>query len=74
MDKQTKTCVIVRLCVFGAIGIIVLIAALQNTESVETRLLFATVTMPRALLLVCTFVIGAVIGAGMMFTALRRRK
>lgn len=35
---------------------------LQNTESVETKLLFAPVTMPRALLLFVTLLIDGVYG------------
>ena len=35
---------------------------LQNTESVETRLLFLRVEMPRAVLLFITFLAGAVVG------------
>ena len=38
------------------------VVILQNTESVETRLLLATITMPRALLLAVTFLFGAVFG------------
>jgi uncharacterized integral membrane protein len=34
----------------------------QNTETVATRLLFATIEMPRALLLFITLAIGVVIG------------
>jgi len=45
-----------------------LIVAVQNTEAVDTRLLFTTVTMPRALLLIITLLIGVVIG---LFAGLR---
>ena len=45
------------------ISILVLIVVLQNTQSVETKLLFASITMPRALLLFLTFLCGFVAGA-----------
>ncbi|MFC1516465.1 lipopolysaccharide assembly protein LapA domain-containing protein [Thermodesulfobacteriota bacterium] len=49
------------------VGIVVLalligIVVLQNTESVETNILFFTITMPRALLLFLTALIGFIIG------------
>lgn len=42
--------------------ILVAIVVAQNTEAVETKLLFATLEMPRALLLFVTLLIGVVIG------------
>jgi len=42
--------------------LLVLIVFLQNTQAVETKLLFLTVTMPRVLLLLVTFVLGFVGG------------
>ncbi|GJM18529.1 MAG: hypothetical protein DHS20C14_07420 [Phycisphaeraceae bacterium] len=42
--------------------IVVLILILQNTAPVETRILFMTVTMPRALLLAVTALLGMVAG------------
>lgn len=49
------------------IGIIVLvllclIILLQNTATVETRILFITITMPRAVLLLITTCIGFALG------------
>ena len=49
------------------VGIVVLalfigIVVLQNTESVETKILFFTITMPRALLLFLTALTGFIIG------------
>lgn len=38
------------------------IVVLQNTESVETKLLVATISMPRALLITVAFLAGAVCG------------
>jgi len=45
-----------------AIVFIVVIVVLQNTQAVETKLLFLTVTMPNAALLFGTLIIGFAIG------------
>lgn len=42
--------------------LLVLIVVLQNTQAVETKLLFLTVTMPNAALLFGTLIIGFAIG------------
>ena len=52
----------VKLAVIAILAILVLVVALQNTANVETRILFATVTMPRAILLFVMLAIGFVIG------------
>jgi len=44
------------------IALLVVIIVLQNTESVRTDLLFVSITMPRAVLLFVTFVIGFLLG------------
>lgn len=46
----------------GVAALLAVIVILQNTESVETHLLFAKVTMPRAVLLITTAAIGFVAG------------
>ena len=46
----------------AACALVAVIVAIQNRETVDTRLLFVTVTMPRALLLIVTLLIGAAIG------------
>ena len=53
-----------RLKLIGAavLGLLVLVVVLQNTETVETKLLFASVTMPRAALLFGTLIIGFALG------------
>lgn len=56
MDK-VKHILWIVLLVLGAIVI------LQNTASIETKILFVTITMPRAVLLLITAVIGYAIGA-----------
>jgi len=54
----------VKLKLFAALVLIVLvlIVVFQNTEPVETRLLFITVTMPRAALLAIAMLIGVAAG------------
>jgi len=51
-----------KLIVTVIVVLLAVIIILQNTASVETRLLFATVTMPRAVLLVTTTAIGFLAG------------
>ena len=62
--KQIKHIATIVLAVLG------IVIALQNTDSVETQLLFVTVTMPRAVLLFITLLIGFVSGlfASMFFS------
>ena len=45
-----------------AFGLLVLIVILQNTEAVETELLFISVSMPRAVLLFGALLIGFALG------------
>ena len=42
--------------------VLVLIVILQNTQSVETKFLFVKITMPRAFLLMLTFLSGFIAG------------
>ena len=67
MDKA-KSAGIVLLIVLAVIVI------LQNTQAVETRLLFVTVTMPRALLLLITFLVGLAAGFILSGFWLRKRQ
>jgi uncharacterized integral membrane protein len=46
----------------AVIAILVLIIVLQNTEAVDTKLLFVTVTMPRAVLLFGALIVGFIVG------------
>ncbi len=52
----------IKLGVIAVPTILVLKIALQNTANVETDILFATITMPRAILLFVMLAIGFVIG------------
>jgi uncharacterized integral membrane protein len=62
----------VKLIVIIVISILAFIIFLQNTESVETKILFMKVAMPRAILLILTFLAGFV--AGTITTSLVLRK
>ena len=46
----------------AAVVVLVVVVVLQNTQAVETKLLFLTVTMPNAALLFGTLIIGFAIG------------
>ena len=50
---------LISIAVLILLGIIII---LQNTEQVETRLLFVSITMPRAILLMGTTMIGFALG------------
>ena len=52
-----------KVIVIVVVSLLVLIVVLQNTQSVETKLLFMTITMPRAFLLFLTFLFGFVVGS-----------
>ncbi len=51
-----------KLIIAAALLILAIIVVFQNTAVVETKLLFATISMPRALLLLLTLLIGVAIG------------
>ena len=55
----------------GVLFLLILIVVLQNTERVDTNILFFTITMPRALLLMATAAIGFIIG---LMSSLKIRK
>ena len=51
-----------RIAGIALLALVVLIVVLQNTESVETKILFFSITMPRAALLFGALVVGFIIG------------
>lgn len=59
-----------KIGVIAVAAVVVLIVILQNTERTDTRILFATITMPRAVLLLVMLVVGFVLG---LFTAMKTR-
>lgn len=52
----------IRIIGITVLCLLLLIVVLQNTERVETKVLFASIAMPRALLLFVTFMVGVVTG------------
>ena len=61
-----------RIILVAAVTILVVIVALQNTQAVETQILFVTLTMPRAVLLFVTLLVGFVVG--LVVASLRGRE
>ena len=57
--------------VLALLGVVVI---LQNTAPVETRILFFSITMPRAILLVGTTLIGFALGVLVSFSFQRQNK
>lgn len=51
-----------KLVAVAVLALLVLIVVMQNTEAVDTRILFVTITMPRAVLLFGTLIAGFVLG------------
>lgn len=62
---------IISIGILALLGVIII---LQNTEPVETKLLFLSITMPRAILLMGTTLIGFALGVLASFYFQRRRK
>jgi uncharacterized integral membrane protein len=64
----------IKLVALVVIAVLAVIIFFQNRETVETRFLFATIKMSRALLLILTFVLGFVTGLLVTTHVLRRKK
>ena len=65
-----------KLVAIAGIALIVVVMALQNTQAVETKLLFLAVTLPNAALLFGTLIIGFAIGvltAGHIVSSAKRQ-
>ena len=60
MNMPTKTQLKVAAAVI--LSVLIVIVVLQNTETVQTNLLFITIGMPRAVLLFVALVVGFVLG------------
>ena len=63
-----------KLIVLLVLSVLAIVLILQNTQAVETRLLFVTITMPRAALLVLTLMLGFTCGILVAIAAGKRRK
>ncbi|MFC1762409.1 LapA family protein [Planctomycetota bacterium] len=61
-----------RLVGIIVVALVLLIVIMQNTQSVDTRLLFVTLRMPRALLLITTLLVGFI--SGLVFSATLLKK
>jgi uncharacterized integral membrane protein len=62
-----RTAVKAKVITAIVLGVIATVIALQNLEPVDTRLLFATVTMPRILILLIMLGIGFLLGVVLSF-------
>ena len=62
---------LVSIAVLVGLGIIII---LQNTQPVETKILFMTITMPRAILLMVTTLIGFALGMLVSFLFQRKER
>ncbi|MDZ7617151.1 MAG: hypothetical protein U1E05_09115 [Patescibacteria group bacterium] len=64
-----------KIVAIAVLALFVVIVVLQNTQPVETKMLFLTVTMPNAALLFGTLVIGFAVGvltAGHLVSSVKR--
>lgn len=62
-----------KLIIAAIVAAILIILILQNSDDVEIRVLFATIIMPRAVLIVITALSGFVIGVLMAMVYSRKR-
>ena len=61
-----------KMILIGILALLGVIIILQNTAPVETKLLFLTITMPRAILLMGTTLIGFALGVLVSFIFQRK--
>lgn len=71
---QVQTMNKLKLIVAVIVIVITIIVILQNTELVETEILFIKIAMPQALLLLLALLIGFVTGLGVSAMVSRRRR
>lgn len=64
----------IKLIAILVLAIMCIIIVLQNTEPVVTKILFITITMPRAVLLLTTAIFGFAIGMLVPFIRSRKKK
>ncbi len=63
-----------KLIIVLILVILAIIVVFQNTDQVETKLVFATVIMPRALLLFLTTLVGFAVGVLVALSLSKKRK
>lgn len=68
MERATQ----IKLAVAALLTVLLVIVILQNTEQVETQVLFLTIPLPRALLLAVMLLLGFI--TGLLFAAWRARR
>jgi uncharacterized integral membrane protein len=61
-----------RIIIILIVSLLSLIVFVQNRQAVETKLLFATITMPLVLLLILTFIMGSILGLFIASYVLRK--
>lgn len=69
IDKKNK----IKLVALIVVVVLAVIIFLQNTETVETRILLLTFQMSRALLLMLTFLLGLLAGVLLTTNFLRKK-
>ena len=70
IDKKNK----IKLVALIVVVVLAVIIFLQNTETVDTRILLLTFQMSRALLLILTFLLGLLTGILLTSNFLRKKK
>ena len=63
-----------KIIVIGILVLIAFVLTIQNTQPVNTHILFFTITMPRAVLLLLMTLIGFAIGVFTIFHYVGKRK
>ena len=63
-----------KMITIGILALLGVIIILQNTTPVETKLLFFSITMPRAILLMVTTLIGFALGLLVSFYMQRKKE
>ena len=63
-----------KLVITAVLALLVLIVILQNTAAVETKILFVTLTTPRAVLLIGTTLVGFLLGVLVAFRMAKQKK
>lgn len=58
----------------GLLVVVAIIIMFQNTEAVQTKILFFTLTLPRIILLFLTMLIGFVLGILVSYRMTKRKK
>jgi uncharacterized integral membrane protein len=71
MESGMNRFKMISIAILSILGVIII---LQNTEQVETRLLFLSIAMPRAILLMGTTLIGFALGILVSFFFQRKEQ